>query len=109
MRAYVPFQLVVACFFAAIACSDDDEAMAPLQQLGQRNESCQTRADCLPGLVCVNEVCSVDRFDVVPTGKECAVVACREAKDCCAQPSAACAALKTACDGGDAFSCQQYD
>ena len=109
MRAYVPFQLVVGCFLAAIACSDDEEGKAPPVQLGQRNESCQTKADCMPPLVCVNETCSVDRFDVPPTGSECAVVACREAQDCCAQPSVTCTMLKTACDGGDTLACQQYD
>jgi hypothetical protein len=109
MRSYVPFQLVVACFVAAIACSDDDEGQLPPQQLGQRNESCQTASDCMPGLVCVKEVCSVDRFNVTPTGNECAVVACREAKDCCAQPTVTCTTLKSACDAGDTLACQQYE
>src|SRR5262245_19552271 len=66
MRTYVPFQLILGCVLGFVACSDDDKAPLPPQQLGQRNESCETRSDCLPGLVCVNQVCSVDRFNVLP-------------------------------------------
>ena len=52
MRAYVPFQLVVACFLAAIACSDDDEATSPPLRLGttQRILPDASRLPARPGL-----------------------------------------------------------
>ncbi|HEU4538246.1 MAG TPA: hypothetical protein VFS00_29190, partial [Polyangiaceae bacterium] len=92
---------------------------------GRKGESCQVSSDCDGNLACVNAVCVTDKFAINATANECKVIQCRAAQDCCAPPPAACtslqdqcaaeeaasgcAALKTACAGGDTTACNNFD
>jgi len=51
--------------------------------LGERGESCRSRADCAVGLACVGGACAKADFGITPSSRECAVIACLTAKDCC--------------------------
>src|SRR5438270_10378889 len=52
----------------------------------QRNESCQKSADCAGDLVCVSGTCGPVNLGISPGSKECAIVQCATADDCCATP-----------------------
>ncbi len=65
--------------------------------VGQVGESCTSRADCAPGLACFNARCVQGSSGLAPTGKECVVIQCREALDCCPTPPATCATLEANC------------
>jgi hypothetical protein len=70
--------------------------------VGERGESCRSRADCAAGLACINLVCSKADFGITPSSRECAVIACQMAEDCCPKVfSPSCPAWETYCaDGG---------
>ncbi len=119
------FSLLVASTLAASGCSstDDDTAAAPAadagttRRLSQKGELCQVTNDCVDGLACIPlanslvGVCSVTQFNIAPTAKECAIVDCREAIDCCPTPPSSCGQWQAQCaDAGPGSPlCAQYD
>src|SRR2546426_50290 len=67
----------------------------------RKGESCQVTNDCAPGLACqpigsIGGICVVGVFNVAQTAKECALIDCTTADDCCTPPSN-CASLLTTC------------
>jgi hypothetical protein len=70
--------------------------------VGDRGESCRSRADCAAGLACVGGVCSKTDFGITPSNRECAIIACMTAKDCCPKVfSPSCPLWESYCtDGG---------
>jgi hypothetical protein len=52
----------------------------------QRNESCQRSADCAGDLVCVGGTCGPVNLGISPGSKQCSVVECTTADDCCTNP-----------------------
>lgn len=101
---------LVLCALAAVGatsgCGDSSESTAASSGKGVRGESCVATPDCGGGLACVAGVCSVRTFELMVTQNECVRIGCREAKDCLPRN---CRTLETACDGGDAFACDEYD
>jgi hypothetical protein len=95
--------------FSVAGCSkDEDKPAGP--ELGLRGESCRARSDCSSGLACVNNVCVSGVYEVAPSAKECVLVECKQAADCCFIEQDVCASLQQQCtnDPGG-FACQQYD
>jgi hypothetical protein len=89
------------------ACSSDKSTQTS-SRVSKRGESCQTSGDCDTGLVCVRNTCSVGSYNLMPTGKQCVLVSCHEAADCCPTPPVGCPTLLQGCEGGITFECQQY-
>jgi hypothetical protein len=46
---------------------------------------------------------------LVPTGKECVRIECREPQDCCPELSLQCETLQELCGTGDTLACQQFE
>ena len=99
----------VVVFGALIAsinsgCGDDDPTAAVPSRLARKGEACQTTNDCAAGLACLPSaasntgVCVLGVFNVSQTAKECALVECQQASDCCDTPPSGCDSLKQACD-----------
>jgi hypothetical protein len=105
IRTMVLSSIVGAVLFAA--CGSDKTTVEPARLSG-RGESCRASGDCAAGLVCVGSVCSVGSLQIMPTGKQCVLVACHEPKDCCPIPPTNCASLQQACEAGFTVDCQQY-
>jgi hypothetical protein len=90
-------------------CRDEVQPVGPRRS--QRNEACQITADCAEGLSCAPlpggalSVCVTGAFRVRPTSKECVLLECVVANDCC-DPSLTvfCLQQQQACavDAGDA-------
>jgi hypothetical protein len=97
--------LAIGLLFAA--CSADKSSQDS-SRLSGRGESCRATADCNAGLVCVAGRCSVGSLNLQPTGKQCVLVSCHEAKDCCPTPPTDCALLLQECEGGLTFECDTY-
>jgi len=78
--------------------------------VGQVGESCTSRADCAPGLACFSGRCVQGSVGLEPTGKECVIIQCREALDCCPEPPSACATLEADCLANPgSSSCTSFD
>ena len=103
-------------------CGDDDPTAGVPARLARKGEACQTTNDCSTGLACIPSaaantgVCVLGVFNVTRTAKECAIIECQTATDCCDTPPSGCDSLKLSCDSQrDAglpepiSSCQQYD
>ena len=91
---------------ALVACSSEDSA-AP--RLSRRGEACRVTGDCSEGLACTpipggaGGRCVTGEFHVRPTSKDCAIVECTKASDCCDDANAVnCDALRKQCTGSDA-------
>ena len=107
--------LLVAAALAVIsACGSDDPAAA---RTSRRGEACRVSADCADGLACApipggaGGLCVTGDFHVRPTSKDCAVVECSGATDCCDGTDAqACGQLRDQCATQDPSSeiCIQY-
>src|SRR5260370_8988190 len=69
------------------ACSSSDKSTESSSRLSKRGESCQSSGECDTGLVCVNNKCSVGNYNLMPTGKQCVLVACHEPPDACTTPA----------------------
>lgn len=112
----------VASIIGAQGCGDDEV----VRRLSQKGETCQVTNDCAQGLACVpmpgfgssggvsvgfGGVCTVGEFRIEKTAKECAVIQCEKAEDCC-DPPATCPDLLEACnqagDAGFSSACEQY-
>lgn len=104
LRAFAAVTVVSALF---VACGDKTNQQEPLH-LSKRGESCQSSNDCDSSLVCVKGTCSVGSYNLQPTGKQCVLIACHEAKDCCPKPLADCPNLLAQCEAGLSFDCQTY-
>lgn len=81
-------------------CGDDEDENAT--GASRKGEACQTTGDCVAGLACIPNaagtgICVLGAFSVQQTAKECAVIECREASDCCGPPPASCDALLQNC------------
>lgn len=97
--------LVAGALVSAInsGCGDDDPTATNPSRLARKGEACQTTNDCAPGLACLPGssgigTCVLGVFNVPQTAKECAVIECKTAEDCCDEPSASCVLLKEQCD-----------
>lgn len=79
-------------------------------QRGERGETCTARNDCKAGLGCVGGRCRENEYNLTVQPNECFRVECEATADCCQDfvPSLNCPTLKSECDLGDAFSCQEY-
>jgi hypothetical protein len=100
-------------------CGDDDPVKSEVARLARKGEACQTTNDCTPGLACLpngaSGVCVVGVFNVPQTAKECKVVECQTAEDCCDTPPSSCESTRIACEaerdagttGG--FNCTTYE
>lgn len=90
------------------SCSKDEEPAK-----GLIGESCAARTDCSSGLACVNEQCAIDnytRYITDPSKKRCESVQCLDREDCCTLLSPnECESLKSGCDSGFTWDCDQYD
>lgn len=107
-------------------CGDDDPTDTAPARLARKGEACQTSNDCAAGLACLPSsngggTCVVGVFNVTQTAKECAIIECQQAADCCDEPSSSCSTLKDLCDrdlailadagssGTTPSSCTQYE
>jgi hypothetical protein len=86
-------------------CGDDDPTQAEPARLARKGEACQTTNECAAGLACLPQssaggggVCVLGVFSVSQTAKECAIIECRAATDCCDNPPSQCENLKQNCD-----------
>ncbi|MFP6684378.1 MAG: hypothetical protein VB934_06675 [Polyangiaceae bacterium] len=102
--------LIIGMLAMLTACAgaetetDDDSALR-----GKRGESCRARTDCESGLACISNVCGIESFNLAPSGKECVLVECRQADDCCPAPLPQCSGWQVDCSQGDTFACEQYN
>lgn len=86
----------------ALGCADDG--------LGSgRGESCRARNDCAGGLHCINNVCTLNDFDVEPSATSCDLIECSVDADCCGELSSFCLSLQEDCSLGDTFACDDFD
>lgn len=101
----------------AVGCAKDEPAaVADAPRMSRKGEACRVTGDCTDGLSCVpvaggGGVCVVGEFKIAATAKECAIVECSAAADCCPQPAAQndCAQFKQMCQqGGDQATCKLY-
>ena len=90
------------------ACSSDKTTTEAPARLSGRGESCRASVDCNAGLVCVRNTCSVGSLNLQPTGKQCVLISCHEAKDCCPTPPPNCSTLAQECEAGFTIDCQTY-
>jgi hypothetical protein len=101
-------------------CGDDSDDTP--DRVAHKGEVCQSTNDCAPGLACLPSgmgnggVCVVGVFNIAPTGKECVIVECQQASECCDPPPAAqCESLRRSCQeldagmGGNPNTCAQYE
>lgn len=85
-------------------CGDEDPTAATPARLARKGEACQTTNDCAGGLACLPSpstsggVCVVGVFNVPQTAKECAIIECKQAADCCETPPSSCPSLKASCE-----------
>jgi hypothetical protein len=113
--ALVALLVLGAAGAAASGCGKSDSATT---RASHRGEACQVTNDCLEGLACAplpngGGFCVTGEFHVRVTAKDCAVVECASAADCCDDSLAAgCAQLRSLCyaDAGVSSSqaCSQY-
>lgn len=119
----VPLALALALagtgvLVAESGCSTSAPAAA---RTSRRGEACQVARDCDEGLFCApipggsgGGLCVTGNFNVATTAKECALVECSGASDCCdASLAEGCAQLRILCES-DAGSqsgqaCMQYN
>ena len=97
---------LLGCLFTA--CSADKSTTQGSSRLSRKGESCQSSVECDTGFVCVRNTCSVSDYMLMPTGKQCVLVSCHEAADCCPTAPVGCASLLQQCEAGVTFECQQY-
>lgn len=73
-------------------------------------------SDCAEGLACApipggsgGGICVTGQFKIAPTAKECQLVECSSASDCCDDTqSAGCADFEARCVAGDQIACANY-
>lgn len=114
-KAVFASSVVVAGFLAIYGCGDDE----PAARVSQKGEACQVTNDCAGGLACApipggaGGVCTVGSFRIEQTARECALIECTSAADCCGTPPSSCPNLLNLCaaDAGSSSTtaCQQYD
>jgi len=103
------FLFAAAGISAAAGCSKSDSV-----RHSARGEECNTTADCNDGLSCVPRanagggVCVDGTFKVSPTAKECAIIQCQNAVDCCPTPPPSCPSYQQQCQQGNQTACQEY-
>src|SRR3954447_6584985 len=100
--------LAVVLAAAVFEACGSDKSQTSVQGVSKRGESCQATADCESGFICLHNVCSVGSYNLQPTGKQCFLVACHAAEDCCPPPSSNCNVLQSECEAGFTFECQTY-
>jgi hypothetical protein len=89
-----------------------DGTIIPKGPGGRQGESCLSSSDCASPLVCVSAKCAMGDFTVAPSGKECLVVQCDTAMDCCPKPNVLCQQWKMQCEAdrdAGAAACAQYN
>jgi len=114
--AFVTALATIAMTAAIVNCDKDDKATSTPAQVAHKGEACQSTNDCAPGLACLplaeaintsssstvslgsGGICVLGVFSVAQTAKECAIIECQAATDCCANPPDSCTALKQSCD-----------
>lgn len=74
-----------------------------------RGESCRARNDCRSGLRCINDICTLNDFDVAPSTLSCDLIECTADGDCCGDPPDFCAGLERDCAAGSTFACDEFD
>ena len=100
--------------FGFLGCKSSNDT-----RQSQKGEACQTTNDCSSGLSCIPlpgesiGACVTSQFNISPTAKECKIIQCSQASDCCptvAPQSPQCTTLKNECaDGGvGSESCTLY-
>jgi hypothetical protein len=95
-------------------CSDDEDAES---RTSRKGEACQVTNDCSPGLSCLpipggaGGLCVTGEFRIAQTAKECAIIECSQATDCCGTPPAMCPQLLSQCadSGTGSIECEQYE
>lgn len=98
-------------------CGDGEDAGS--LRVSRRGEVCRVTSDCAEGLSCApvpggsgGGVCVTGQFRVARTAKECAIVECSSATDCCNEDLTGCTELERLCVGLDASPgspvCVQY-
>lgn len=105
--------------FSNEGCGGDDKTQTEPTNKSRKGEACQVTNDCAAGLGCqpipgnAGGICVVAQFNVAPTSKECALIECKTADDCCGTPPSSCAQLLSQClaDAGisSQTACTQYD
>jgi hypothetical protein len=115
VRAAFASSVLIAAFVAVYGCSKDD----PSTRASQKGEACTVTNDCTGGLACVPvpggavSICTVATFQISQTAKECALIQCTTADDCCGTPPSSCPNLLNLCaaDAGSSSitACQQYE
>ncbi len=93
-----------------VSMSESDGGTVPAR-LGVVGESCLAHDDCSDGLACMNQRCLPADSGLEPSGKDCAVIECREPIDCCPTDISNCAALQTACEAAEPTSllCRRFE
>ena len=111
------FSFVAGAALAVVSACGGDDSEAP--RTSRRGEACRVTNDCSPGLACspipggMIGVCVTGEFHVRPTAKDCAIVECSKASDCCDDSLAAgCAQARHLCldldAGPKSLACIQY-
>lgn len=104
---FVLFGATALGITAGVGCAKSDSTT----RHSARGEECSTTSDCNDGLSCVPRagagggVCVQGDFKVSPTAKECAVIQCSQATDCCPTPPASCASEQQSCNQGVTSAC----
>ncbi len=116
VKALFASGVTLAGFLAIYGCGEDDKSTA---RASLKGEACQVTNDCSGGLACVpipgnaGGVCTVGTFRIDQTAKECALIECTAAADCCTTPPPNCPNLLNTCtaDAGpvSTSACQQYE
>lgn len=114
-KATFASSVLVVGFFAVYGCGADES----VARVSQKGEACQVTNDCASGLACApipggaGGVCTVGSFRIEQTARECALIECTSAADCCGTPPSSCPSLLNACaaDAGSSSvtACQQYE
>jgi Cys-rich repeat protein len=118
MRAKAIFAsgVLTATFLVVVyGCGDDD----PVVRTSLKGEACQVTNDCASGLACVpvpggaGGICTVGTFRISQTARECALIDCTSAADCCDNPPTTCPNLKIQCDAdsgsSSTFACNEFE
>lgn len=93
---------VVGALAAAANNACGSDSASDEYRFARKGEACETTNDCAPGLACMPQasgvsICVLGAFAVSQSAKECAIVECTSAQDCCPTPPSTCASDLALC------------
>jgi hypothetical protein len=106
---------VMGALVAAVNNACGSDSASEEYRFARKGEACQTTNDCSPGLACMPSaagsdisICVLGAFAISQSAKECAVVDCSIAEDCCPTPPTNCDSLAASCEAGIPSACLQF-